>query len=109
VQGSKRLGLELLKRLADRRPDIAIVEKSYRGAQVQEVLIVRSGQRCNMTRTIRVMIKHRNAIEPTIDHMKMDGKLARNLLKGMLGGALYLVFCCTDHNLRLSINKLKNY
>jgi len=39
--------------------------------------------------------------------MKMDGRLARNPLKGALGDALHAVLCAAGHNLRLLINKLK--
>jgi hypothetical protein len=31
---------------------------------------------------IKAMIKRRSAIEPTIGHMKSDGRLGRNWLKG---------------------------
>jgi transposase, IS5 family len=52
------------------------------------------------------MIPGRSAIEPTIRHMKRDGKLDRNWLKGALGGALNAVLCGAGHNLRLILNKL---
>jgi IS5 family transposase len=41
------------------------------------------------TRTMTAMIKRRSAIEPTIGHMKSDGRLDRNPLKGALGDALH--------------------
>jgi IS5 family transposase len=47
------------------------------------------------------MIKRRSAIEPTIGHMKTDGRLARNPLKGALGDALHAVLCGAGHNVRL--------
>ena len=47
------------------------------------------------------MIKRRSAIEPAIGHMKMDGRLGRNPLKGALGDALHAVMCGAGHNLRL--------
>ena len=53
------------------------------------------------------MIKRRSAIEPTIGHMKMDGRLGRNPLKGALGDALHAVLCGAGHNLRLLIRKLR--
>jgi IS5 family transposase len=53
------------------------------------------------------MIKRRSAIEPTIGHMKNDGKLGRNWLKGALGDATHAVLCGAGHNIRLIINKLK--
>ena len=47
------------------------------------------------------MIRRRSAIEPTIGHMKTDGKLDRNWLKGALGDALHAVLCGAGHNIRL--------
>ena len=43
--------------LADKRPDIAMVDKGYRGVKVQGVQILRSGQRRGVTRTMKAMIK----------------------------------------------------
>ena len=53
------------------------------------------------------MIKRRSAIEPTIGHMKTDGRLDRNPLKGALGDALHAVLCGAGHNLRLLMKKLR--
>lgn|GEM_PF-3596799 len=69
--------------------------------------ILRSGQRRGITRTLRAMIKRRSAIEPTIGHMKTDGRLGRNPLKGALGDALHAVLCGAGHNIRLLLKKLR--
>lgn len=53
------------------------------------------------------VIKRRSAIEPTIGHMKMDGRLGRNPLKGSLGDALHAVLCGAGHNIRLLLKKLR--
>ena len=53
------------------------------------------------------MIKRRSAIEPTIGHMKTDGKLDRNWLKGALGDALHAVLCGAGHNIRLLLRRLQ--
>lgn len=86
---------------ADWKPATAIVDKGYRGAQIDGVRIVMSSQKRGITRTLKAMIKRRSAIEPTIEHMKMDGCLGRNPLKGALGDALHAVMCGAGHNLRL--------
>jgi transposase, IS5 family len=98
--------IEQVEILADKRPGIAIVDKGYWGVQVEGVQILRSGQRRGVTRTMKAMIKRRSAIEPTIGHMKTDGRLARNPLKGALGDALHAVLCGAGHNIRLMLNKL---
>ena len=98
--------LEQVEILADNRPGIAIVDKGYRGAQVEGVRILRSGQRRGITRTLKAMIKRRSAIEPTIGHMKTEGRLVRCPLKGALGDALHAVLCGAGHNIRLMLKKL---
>jgi IS5 family transposase len=49
----------------------------------------------------------RCTIEPAIGHMKSDGRLARNPLKGAIGDALHAVMCGADHNIRLLLKKLR--
>ncbi|KUY69608.1 hypothetical protein WI25_17445 [Burkholderia cepacia] len=51
------------------------------------------------------MIKRSSAIEPAIGHMKGDGKLDRNWLKGALGDAIHAVMCGAGHNLRTILRK----
>ena len=98
--------LEQVEILADNKPGMAIVDKGYRGVQVQGVQILRSGQRRGITRTMKAMIKRRSAIEPTIGHIKTEGRLARNPLKGAFGDALHAVLCGAGHNIRLTLKKL---
>jgi transposase, IS5 family len=56
---------------------------------------------------MKTMIKRRSAIEPTIGHMKSDGGLSRNPLKGTLGDALHAVLCGAGHNIRLLLSLLR--
>lgn len=99
--------LEQVGILTERRPTTAIVDKSYRGVEVEGVRILRSGQKRGVTRTLKAMIRRRSAIEPAIGHMKMDGRLGRNPLKGALGDALHAVMCGAGYNLRLILAKLR--
>ncbi len=101
--------LEQVTILAERAPSTAIVDKGYRGVEVDGVRILRSGQRRGITRTLKAMIKRRSAIEPTIGHRKMDGRLGRNLLKGRLGDALHAVLCGAGHNQRLLMKMLRRF
>ncbi len=93
----------------DKKPSTAIVDKGYRGAQIDGVRILMSGQKRGITKRLKAMIKRRSAIEPTIGHMKMDGRLGRNPLKGALGDALHAVMCGAGHNLRLILAALRLY
>ena len=99
--------LEQVSILTERKPTTAIVDKGYRGVEIEGVRILRSGQKRGITRTLKAMIHRRSAIEPAIGHMKMDGRLGRNPLKGALGDALHAVMCGAGHNLRLILAKLR--
>jgi hypothetical protein len=99
--------LEQVGILADAQPKIAIVNKGYRGVEIDGVRILRSGQKRGLTRTLHLMIKRRSAIEPSIGHMKADGRLGRNPFKGALGDALHAVLCGAGHNIRLLLKKLR--
>ncbi len=93
----------------DKKPHTAIVDKGYKGAKVEGVRLLMSGQKRGVTQRLKAMIKRRSAIEPTIGHMKMDGRLARNPLKGALGDAIHAVMCGAGHNLRLILAALRLY
>lgn len=99
--------IEQVSILAEQKPTTVIVDRGYRGVEVEGVRILRSGQRSGITRTLHAMIKRRSAIEPTIGHMKTDGRLDRNWLKGELGDALHAVLCGAGHNIRLLLKKLR--
>ena len=100
--------LEQAEILSEVKPTVAVVDRGYRGAEVDGVTIWRSGQRRGVTRAIKAMIHRRSAIEPTIGHMKTEGKLDRNWLKGALGDAVHAVLCGAGHNLRLLMNKVRS-
>lgn len=99
--------IEQMSILADRAPKTVIVDLGYRGVELDGIQILRSGQKRGITRTLHAMIKRRNAIEPTIGHMKTDGRLGRNWLKGALGDALHAVLCGAGHNVRLPLRALR--
>ena len=100
--------LEQTETLTAIKPAMAFVHRGYRAVHVEGGQIGRSGQKRGVTRQLKAMIKRRSAIEPTIGHMKADGKLGRNWLKGALGDAMRAVLCGAGHNIRLIINKLKS-
>lgn len=91
----------------DRPSATAIVDKGYKGVKLEGVRILMSGQKRGITRTLKAMIKRRSAIEPAIGHMKMDGRLGCNPLKGALCDALHAVICGAGHNLRLILAALR--
>jgi IS5 family transposase len=99
--------IEQVSILAEHTPKTVIVDRGYQGAELDGIRILRSGQKRGISRTLHAMIKRRSAIEPTIGHMKTDGRLGRNPLKGALGDALHAVLCGAGHNIRLLLKKLR--
>ena len=101
--------LEQAAILSDVKPEIAIVDRGYRGAEPDGVKVYHPGLRRGITRTLRAMIRRRSAIEPAIGHMKADGKLDRNRLKGALRDAINTVLCGAGHNVRMILRKLRRF
>jgi IS5 family transposase len=99
--------LEQAEILSDAKPEVAIVDRGYNGVAVDGVKIYHPGLRRGITRGLRAMIRRRSAIEPAIGHMKTDGRLDRNWLKGALGDAIHAVLCGAGHNLRMILRKLR--
>ncbi len=93
--------------LTDRRPDMAFVDRGYRGHGVETVKVFISGARRGITRTIAKLLRRRSAIEPMIGHMKTDGRLTRCPLKGTTGDALFAVLCGCGHNIRMILRHLR--
>ena len=89
--------VETLTGIAPRR---CYVDRGYRGHGVESVDVYIAGQRKGVTQSIHRELKRRNAIEPEIGHMKNDGHLGRNYLKGREGDAMNVLLCACGHNLR---------
>jgi IS5 family transposase len=85
---------------------MAFVDKGYKGHGVTDKIIYHSGQKRGVTDSIQKMIKRRQAIELQISHMKREGKLGRNLLKGIMGDKINAILCGVGHNLRMILRKL---
>ncbi|KWI34191.1 transposase [Burkholderia ubonensis] len=86
---------------------MAVVDRGYKGVAIEGVKVYHPGLRRGITRSLRAMIRRRSAIEPAIGHMKADGKLDRNWLKGALDDAIHAVLCGAGHNLRMILRKLR--
>jgi IS5 family transposase len=78
----------------------AYVDYGYRSHDADKMRVFLSGQKRGVTRTIRREWRRRAAIEPVIGHMKRDGHLGRNFLRGTEGGAGNLILAAAGHNLR---------
>ena len=58
---------------------------------------------------MKAQLKRRQVVEPMIGHMKTDGLLGRNWLKGEIGDALHAVMCGAGHNLRMILAALRRF
>jgi len=89
----------------------AVVDKGYRGHNTPwpGVEVIVPGQRSRDAvhrRKRRKLLRRRSLVEALIGHMKTDGLLERNWLKGRVGDAIHAVLCGAGQNLRLILRAL---
>ncbi|MGH8166119.1 MAG: IS5 family transposase [Woeseiaceae bacterium] len=99
--------LHQVERLTGQRPERCYVDLGYVGHNVTDVEVFKARQKRGVTPCIRRELKRRNAIEPIIGHMKADGLLHRNHLKGTEGDAINVILCAAGQNLRLILRYLR--
>jgi IS5 family transposase len=99
--------LEQVNRLTGVMPERCYVDRGYRGHGVTTPSVFISGQRRGVTPTIKKELRRRSAVEPVIGHMKEDGKLGRNWLKGSIGDKINALLCGAGHNIRIILRKLR--
>lgn len=100
--------LEQVEILTNQRPELAIVDRGYRGHGVEKTKVLISGTRRGLTPKLKKLLRRRSAIEPEIGHMKSDGRLARCSLKGLRGDAIFAVLCGCGHNIRKILRYLRS-
>ena len=99
--------LEQVVILTGQTPKIVLADRGYRG------VVPASGSRLLISHTRRLppalkkLLKRRQVVEPMIGHMKSDGLLACNWLKGAEGDALHAILCGAGHNLRMILAHLR--
>ena len=98
--------LEQASNISGVMPKEAYVDLGYRGkhllppeTEFNDVKVMHRNKR-NKTRQQRKGLKQRSAIEAMIGHMKNDGKLRRNWLKGASGDAHNAILCAAGQNFR---------
>ncbi len=91
--------LEQVEILSDIKPTHAYVDRGYRGHGVEDTEVYISGKR-KLNRKEKERLRRRSAIEAETGHMKNDGLLNRNYLKGAEGDAMNTLLVGCGHNLR---------
>ena len=99
--------LEQVEILTDQRPELAVVDRGYRGHGVEATRVLISGTRRGLTPKLISDLRRRSAIEAEIGHMKTDGRLSRSPLKGSFGDTLFAVLCGCGHNIRKILAHLR--
>lgn len=84
------------------KPTTAVVDLGYRGvdAEIAPVQLVHRGKSKTLTTAQRTWLRRRQAVEPTIGHLKADHRMDRCWLKGSEGDALHAVLCAAGFNIR---------
>jgi len=89
--------------LTGREIERVYVDKGYQGHDAPKPLrVFLSGQRRGVHGQIKRELRRRSAIEAVIGHMKTDGHLGRNFLKGRHGDHANAVLTAIGHNLASS-------
>lgn len=101
--------LKQVGELSGKMPKTVFVDKGYRGVEIAETEIWRSGQKRGVTASLRRAIHRRSMVEPMIEHMKSEERLDRNWLQGADGDAIHAVLCGAGHNLRMILKAIRLY
>jgi IS5 family transposase len=100
--------LNQIEELTGTRPSDSYVDLGYRGNDEKDSKIhMTRNKRELKTYALKKAMRRRSAIEPIIGHMKSDGHLGRNHLKGTIGDKINAVLCGAGHNLRIILKKLR--
>jgi IS5 family transposase len=103
-----KAAIEDTQKLTGREIERAYVDKGYRGHDAphpRRVFI--SGQKRGVFGVIKRELRRRSAIEPVIGHLKAEGHLDRNYLKGRDGDAANAILSAVGYNLRLVLAWLR--
>ena len=96
--------------LTGRQIERVYVDKGYVGHDVPKPWrVFRSGQKRGVHGQIKRELRRRSAIEPVIGHMKSDGHLGRNYLKGRHGDQANALLSAIGYNFRLILKWLREF
>lgn len=97
------------QRVSGIQPKEAYTDRGYRGhgCNSSTLKVWIAGAKRGVSAAIQRKLKRRNAVEPVIGHLKSDGRLARNFLKGIEGDAMNALLCGAGHNMRKILKKLR--
>lgn len=106
--------LEQVRRLTDKVPKKAKVDRGYRGKkQIGETSILipsppKKSDSYYQRNKLSNAHKKRAAIEPIIGHIKSDHRLNRNFYKGIVGDNINIMLAAAAFNFKRMMNKWKS-
>lgn len=91
-----------IKHILGKTPERFVVDDGYKGHKLEEprTCVFLSKQKRGVTAVIKRDIKRRSVIEPIIGHVKNDGLMGRNYLKGRKGDQLNAILAGIGFNFR---------
>ena len=92
--------LEQTAILTDTPVKTALVDLGDRGREVDGVRILHGGKPKRMSKAEKRLLKRRQAVEPSVGHLKVDHRMRRNFLKGALGDAMNPILAAAGLNIR---------
>lgn len=98
--------LQQTEELIGKRPEVAIVDRGYRGKKIIDGTMILTPKPPGKQATqyekqkARKRFRRRAAIEPIIGHLKSDYRLVRNFLKGSIGDSLNLMLSAAAFNFK---------
>ncbi|CAM3675826.1 IS5 family transposase [Roseateles saccharophilus] len=99
--------LEQVEILTGKTPKIALADRGYRGVEPACGARLLISHTRRLPKRLKKLLKRRQVVEPMIGHMKADGLLGKNWLKGADGDALNALLCGAGHNLRMILRHLR--
>ncbi len=75
----------------------------------QKLRVFTQGQKRGVTDTVKKMMKRYAAIEPVIDHIKNEHRMARNYLAHTTGDAINAILAAAGYNFRFLLNGLRSF
>lgn len=99
--------LEQVQILSGQSPKIVLADRGYRGVEPAAGSRLLISHMRRLPASLKKLLKRRQVVEPMIGHMKSDGLLERNWLKGSLGDAMHAILCGAGHNLRMILAHLR--
>ena len=92
--------LEQTAILTDTPVKTALVDLGYRGREVDGIRILHRGKPKRMSKAEKRLLKRRQAVEPSIGHLKADHRMHWNFLKGVQGDAMNPILAAAGFNIR---------